>query len=175
MPFSLILDVTVAVLLVVTIGYAIVLNGKLSRLRNDRVELESLGETFSASVLRTEQGLRRLKQTAEDLQDNITKAESLREDLAYLIDRGGVAADLLVEQVRQSRGAPGGEKVEGAEKTAKRASSGGGFAVREDGGDAAWRKRDRDRDKASDKTDDTAREASSDAERELLKALRSVR
>lgn len=171
MPFSLILDVTVAVLLMVTIGYAIALNGKLSKLRNDRAELETLGETFSASILRTEQGLRRLKQTAEELQDNIAKAESLREDLAYLIDRGSVAADLLVEQVRQSRGAAGPEKTGDSRKTEEKTASGGNPTVHEDGGDVAWRKRD----KTGDKTDRAAGETGSDAERELLKALRSVR
>lgn len=171
MPFSLILDVTVAILLVITIGYAIVLNGKLSRLRNDRAELENLGETFSASVLRTEQGLRRLKKTAEDLQDNIAKAESLREDLAYLIDRGSTTADILVERVRQSRdGAP----LDGA--APRRGAQG---ASQEERG---VRKTADSRDKGDGKGDgsetqagDTPRAGASEAERELLEALRSVR
>ncbi len=38
-PFSLALDVLVAVLLVITIGYAMVLNRRLGRLRRDKSNL----------------------------------------------------------------------------------------------------------------------------------------
>ncbi len=40
MPYSLILDVLVAVLLAVTIGYAVVLNKRLGKLRGDKKDLE---------------------------------------------------------------------------------------------------------------------------------------
>ena len=42
MPYTLIVDIAVAVLLVVTIGYAITLNKRLNRLRRDKKDLETL-------------------------------------------------------------------------------------------------------------------------------------
>ena len=42
MPLSLMLDILIAVLLVVTIVYAIILNRRLGNLRRDREELEQL-------------------------------------------------------------------------------------------------------------------------------------
>ena len=42
MTYSLIVDLFVAILLVVTIGYAIVLNRRLGKLRGDKAELEKL-------------------------------------------------------------------------------------------------------------------------------------
>jgi len=41
-PLSLMLDILIAVLLVVTIVYAIILNRRLGNLRRDREELEQL-------------------------------------------------------------------------------------------------------------------------------------
>lgn len=103
MPYSLIVDVLVAVLLVVTIGYAIVLNQRLGRLRRDKAQLERLAAKFGESTARAEESILKLKKTAELLQERIDKAQALRDDLAFLIDRGGQAADSLEDLVRVTR------------------------------------------------------------------------
>lgn len=108
MPFSLALDVLVAVLLVITIGYAVVLNRRLGRLRRDKSDLEKLAATFVQATARAEESIGKLKNTADALKERIDNAQALRDDLAFLIDRGGSAADRLEETVRDARkeGAP---------------------------------------------------------------------
>ncbi|MGB0671704.1 MAG: DUF6468 domain-containing protein, partial [Rhodospirillales bacterium] len=103
MPFSLILDLFVAVLLVVTIGYAVVLNRKLSAIRRDRAELETVAANFAQATLRAEESIRKLKASADGLQGQVNKAESLREDLSFLVSRGGQAADRLEDTIRDAR------------------------------------------------------------------------
>ena len=93
MSYSLIIDVLVAVLLAVTIGYAIILNKRLGKLRADKKELEKLATKFGHSTHRAEESIDKLKHTADLLQDSMDKAQALRDDLAFLIDRGDRAAE----------------------------------------------------------------------------------
>lgn len=103
MTLSLGLDIAFAVLLVITIGYAIVLNRKLGNLRQHKEELERLAATFSQSTARADDSIQRLKKTTDEMQTGIEKAQGLRDDLAFLIDRGALAADRLEEGVRVAR------------------------------------------------------------------------
>lgn len=103
MTLSLGLDIAFAILLVITIGYAIVLNRKLGTLRQHKEELERLAVTFSQSTARADDSIQRLKKTTDELQNGINKAQGLRDDLAFLIDRGSLTADRLEEGVRGSR------------------------------------------------------------------------
>ena len=107
MPYSLIVDILVAVLLVVTIAYAMVLNKRLAKLRGDKAKLEKLAANFRDSTARAEESIHKLKHTADLLQARIDKAQALRDDLAFLIDRGGQAADSLEDLVRETREAVG--------------------------------------------------------------------
>ena len=117
MGFSLVLDILVAGLLVVTISYAVVLNRRLRTMRQDKAELEKLAASFGAATTRAEDSIGRLKSTADDLRERIDKAQALRDDLAFLIDRGGSTADRLEEAVRAARDkAPVAPKVKAAEK-----------------------------------------------------------
>ena len=100
---SLGLEVAFAVLLITSIGYAIVLNRKLGNLRQHKEELERLAMTFSQSTIRAEDGVKRLKSSTAQMQNSIVKAQSLRDDLALLIDRGSLTADRLEESVRDKR------------------------------------------------------------------------
>lgn len=113
MPYSLIIDLFVAVLLVITIGYAIVLNKRLGKLRRDKASLEKLAATFGDSTARAEESIETLKYAADMIQDRIDKAQALRDDLAFLIDRGGQAADNLEDLVRASRENPRAEPPTG--------------------------------------------------------------
>ena len=138
---SLILDVLVAILLVVTIGYAMALNKRLGVLRRDKAELEELAGSFVDATTRAEESISRLKHTADDLKERMEKAQSLHDDLAFLIDRGGGAADRLEEMIRAARRSA---QIEAAPSAADAVPEGEGTLPR------------------------------SDAERELLRAIRSA-
>ena len=103
MPFTLIIDIAVAVLLVVTIGYAITLNKRLNRLRKDKKDLEGLARTFGESTLRAEENLNQLRTVAQALDIQMERTQTLRDDIAFLADRGGSTADRLEELVREAR------------------------------------------------------------------------
>ncbi|MCG8508813.1 MAG: DUF6468 domain-containing protein [Rhodospirillales bacterium] len=103
MGFSLVLDILVAGLLVVTISYAVMLNRRLRTMRQDKSELEKLAVKFADATVRAEESTSRLRKTAEELRNGIDKAKSLREDLTFLIDRGASTCDRLEESVRLAR------------------------------------------------------------------------
>ena len=105
--YSLIVDLFLAVLLVVTIGYAIILNKRLGSLRRDKAQLEKLSVSFGDSTVRAEESIEKLMTTSEFLQDRLESAQSLRDDLVFLIERGGQAADKLEDLVRESRNMAG--------------------------------------------------------------------
>lgn len=160
MTYSLIVDLFVAILLVVTIGYAIVLNRRLGKLRGDKAELEKLAATFGESTVRAEESIEKLRNTADMLQDRMEKAEALRDDLAFLIDRGGQAADKLEDLVRATR-----DKVGiGPRSVSENANAD------VDKGDGQSRPLTARPDGPADTDVDGVK---SEAERELLKAIRS--
>jgi len=97
---AFILDIIVALLLVLTITYAVRLNQRLSQLRSDKNELLELAKTFADATARAETSINQLKVSSKALQDDLNKAEALRDDLAYLVDRGGRTADQMVASVR---------------------------------------------------------------------------
>ena len=103
MTISLFLDVVVAMLLVITISYAVILNRRLSQLRRHNAELESLAASFSKATVRAGESTVKLKGAADKLEASVSKAEALRDDLQFLIERGGTAADRLEAGVRASR------------------------------------------------------------------------
>lgn len=105
MTFALLLDLLIAVLLVITISYAVVLNRKLSLVRRDKASLERLANSFTQATGRAEESIGKLKQTAESLRERMEKAQALRDDLVFLVERGTGAADRLEELVRETRGA----------------------------------------------------------------------
>lgn len=104
MQISLVLDIIIAVLLMLTIAYAVRLNQRLSQLRSDKNELQKLARTFADATQRAEAGIQNLKISSEALQTQMKQAEVLKDDLAYLVDRGSRTADEMVETVRSPRG-----------------------------------------------------------------------
>lgn len=107
MPFSLILDILIAVLLVASIGYSVSLNRRLSALRQDRDELAKLTGQFAEATGKAEASIQKLKgstdEVASALNVEIAKAESMRDDLTFLVDRGATIADRLENGVRTAR------------------------------------------------------------------------
>jgi len=164
-PFSLILDMSVAVLLIVMIGYAVTLNKRLGSLRRDKVELQKLALSFGDATARAEESTVQLRATIDVLQERIKRAESLRDDLVFLNERGNGTADALEELVRTARDKVGVMP---------------GLAPRETAADeepVSSPKPPTATSRGALKADTAVRLAEdqmSDAERELLKALRSA-
>ena len=98
--FSLILDVVLAVLLVVMIWYSVMLNRRLTRFRGNREQMEKLAATFNDATTRATDSIGDLRIASDALQDQLAKAESLRDDLVFLVDRGTMAAARPISRTR---------------------------------------------------------------------------
>ena len=165
MPLSLVIDILVAVLLVVTIGYAVVLNNRLGSLRRDKGELERLVEGFADTTARAEAGIGDLRAMADVLQERLKRADSLRDDLVFLMERGNQAADRLEGVVRYARDQEADELTAEPQKKATSPS--------EKTMTAAPDHDPQRKPLSADPIDRPAPDEVSEAERELLKALRS--
>lgn len=83
LDWKIILDLLVSVLLVATIGYAVMLNQRLTQLRKNRDDLAKIIVSFNEATVRAESSIPKLRKAAEDagqsLQERVEKAQSLRE------------------------------------------------------------------------------------------------
>ena len=102
-------DLVVAVLLIATIGYAAVLNRRLTAVRNDRDKFEKVIRELAVSSQRAESAVAGLRLAADELGKRLDKkveeGRALSDDLAYMIERGGSVADKLEAQIRAGRDA----------------------------------------------------------------------
>jgi len=107
LSLPLIGDLTVAVLLLATIAYVAVLNRRLGHLRNDKAQLEQLIHGLNIAATSAQSGISELRQATDDvgkdLDKKVTVGQALRDDLNYLIDRGGGLADRLEGTIRARR------------------------------------------------------------------------
>ena len=107
MSMSLFGDAIVAVLLIATIAYAAMLNARLNVLRNDRAKLEELIQGLTVASQRAESGIAGLREAAEDvgrrLERKMEDGTRLRDDLTYMLERGGGIADRLEGTIRARR------------------------------------------------------------------------
>lgn len=103
MPWTIVLDALVAVLLIATIATSVVLNRRIASLRNDRAELEKLTQGLQMATDRADVGVSGLKVSAQTLQARLESARALADDLQFLIERGGKIADRLENDVRAAK------------------------------------------------------------------------
>ena len=100
-------DAIVAVLLIATIGYSVVLNRRLGSVRSDREKFEVLVRNLNTASQRAEAAVTNLRVTADELgrrlEKKVEEARALSDDLTYMIERGGNIADKLVNQIRAGR------------------------------------------------------------------------
>lgn len=100
-------DAVVALLLIATIGYSVVLNRRLGSVRSDREKFEVLVRNLNAASQRAEAAVTNLRATADDLtrrlEKKVEEARALSDDLTYMIERGGTIADRLASQIRAGR------------------------------------------------------------------------
>ncbi len=165
MPWALILDCLLAVLLLLMIGYAFVLNRRLSTLRTDREDLEAFITRFNEATNKANASLQGLRAAAESNAATIKaaadKAQALRDELAFLVERADGSADRLAKASGRPAGTadstPAEERSETTDAAREASKSGAKPAGR------------RKADTASEG------EAASEAERELMNALRRAR
>ncbi len=107
MNASLALDILIAGLLVVTIGYSGVLYRRLAHLRRSNSEMNRLVRKFSHSIERAQLGLLSLKSTGAELsstlQERTDAARLAGDDLGILTDAGNHLADRLDGLVSEGR------------------------------------------------------------------------
>ena len=107
------LQVTLLVLLGAAIPFAIRLERALREIRKDRAAMESSAQGLSDAAAAAESAILRLRATAElagrQVQERVTTAEPLRDDLRFLIERAEGLADRLESVVRAGRPLAGHE------------------------------------------------------------------
>jgi hypothetical protein len=124
------LELVLVVLLGATLVQAIRLERALGVLKRDRASLESLVAGFNTSTHQAESGIQRLHAAADgagrQIETQLSKSESLKDDLAFLTERGDRLADRLDTLVRavqplvQDRG---GDKAQTSVPTNKNPAS----------------------------------------------------
>jgi hypothetical protein len=108
---SILLDIAIAGLLAATIFYAVVLNRKLTELRNNKAEMEATVNRLVQTTEQAEHSLAELKaaagQTGEQLSRRVTEGRGLADDLGFLVDKASGLADRLERQIGQARSTAG--------------------------------------------------------------------
>lgn len=105
--YGLVFDAAICVLLVITIGYAMALNRKLTLLREAKRDMEKLFTDFAKATGEAEGGLQALREgsgvAAEGLAKNVSDACRLADEMAFLVKKGHEIADRLEVAVAASR------------------------------------------------------------------------
>lgn len=198
MDWKIFLDIVVSLLLAATIGYAVILNSRLTALRKNRDDLAKIIVAFNEATARAEASIPKLKRAAEEagggLQDRVEKAQSLRDDLAFMIERADTMANRLENAVRSARSevraqpAPAarvGSSGQGTsgQSTSGQSSSGQGTQAGASQGSNGAQLSGAQASRAAQQATVAAAAASaeadmderSEAERELLRALQAMR
>ena len=119
---SIIIDVVMVGLLAATIAYAIILNRQIIALRESRGEMAELIQGLNDAMARAETGVRTLKKaagdTGEDLQRTVNKAQTLRDELEFMIE----AADALANRLGNVGDRDGGRRDAGRDNGARPAA-----------------------------------------------------
>ena len=106
-PMEWMLELVLVAMLAVTLFHAVRLERALGVLKRDRATLESLVTGFNTSTRQAEQGVERLRAAADGAGRQIARqseaAMALKDDLAFLTERGEKLADRLDGLVRSAR------------------------------------------------------------------------
>jgi hypothetical protein len=125
---SFFLDVVLVGLLTATIIYAVILDRRLRTFRNAREEMQSLLAHFTAATIQAQSNMTSLRETSQttsvELKDQLERGKALRDDLAFLLDRGASLADRLEGGISAARAAakPGDSPRKPAVRLAEAAS-----------------------------------------------------
>ena len=180
MDWKIFLDLVVSILLIATIGYAVMLNQRLTQLRKNRDDLAKIIVSFNEATVRAESSIPKLRKAAEDagmsLQERVEKAQSLRDDLAFMIERADTMANRLENGVRSARTEvrPSPAAAKETARVSNGNSSNGNGSERNGGSERAQNSRAATVAAAAAASELDVDERS-EAERELLRALQSMR
>jgi hypothetical protein len=101
------LEIALIVLLAATMFHALRLEKALGVLKRDRAALEELVNGFNGSTQRAEQGIERLRAAADGARRQIARqieaATGLKDDLVFLAERGERLADRIDALIRAGR------------------------------------------------------------------------
>jgi Domain of unknown function (DUF6468) len=101
------LEIVLVMMLGATLFQATRLERALGVLKRDRASLESLVVGFNASTHQAESGIQQLRAAADgagrNIESQLSKSVSLKDDLAFLTERGDRLADRLDTLVRAAR------------------------------------------------------------------------
>jgi hypothetical protein len=118
-PLGMMVEGSVAFLLVVTIIYCMILNQRLKRLHNDRDSLRKMVQDLVQATDLANAAVKELKATARDadttLNGRLEEAERFGIELANQVSSGTALLDKLAKFAAAARAAPG-ESVGGTEK-----------------------------------------------------------
>lgn len=111
---GLIIEILLMLLLVVTVGYCLVLNRRLGRLRSAQDELRQIIHELGAATQTAEQAIRGLKITTEEadakLTEKLHRAQLLTRQLSGFTDLGAPGGDPVSE--RPARGEETSDKAQ---------------------------------------------------------------
>ncbi len=180
LDYKLILDTVIILLLVATIGYAVMLNRQLKVLRHNREELAKLISTFNEATLRAEAGVPKLRRATEEagqsLQEQLDKASVLQDDLAYMIERADAALKRMDRAVPRSSRVERSVTGDGATSGSNTSAMHTAFkASRSDTMVPAGMPRSLIEGLAAARIEAAADDGRSETERDLLRALQSIR
>ncbi len=173
-----ILEIALIAMLAATLFHALRLERALGVLKSDRAALEDLVTGFNTSTRQAEQGIERLRATADGAGRQIARqidvAQALRDDLVFLAERGERLADRLDSAVRTARSVAPDENAYRPEVPAHRAPMLELVKETMRGEAPAFGRPDREA-QADVPAEEPAARLRSQAERDLLKALRMAR
>jgi hypothetical protein len=116
LPFGIVVEGAVAVLLALTIGYCVVLNGRLKRLHADKDVLRQMVADLVGATNLANQAIKELKQTAVEtdlaLNSRLEEAERFGIELANHVNAGTVLMDRIVKITNAARQSPVIEQIE---------------------------------------------------------------
>ncbi|HCO54784.1 MAG TPA: hypothetical protein DIT93_07175 [Pelagibacterium sp.] len=126
MPLGLMIEIAVAALLATTIGYCIVLNGRIKNLQADRAALQQMIADLVQATTMANGAIKGLRETAveadERLNSRLNEAERFAIELANHVNAGQAVMDRIAK-ITQAARSPGdggdGSRAGSALKTLK--------------------------------------------------------
>ena len=104
--YGVFLDGLIVVLLLATIFYSVALSRRLGALRDNRKEMETAVRRFAEASMKADASIKGLKRTADEsgltVQKLVDRAQTLRDELAYLVE----AAEAVAERLEAQTGVP---------------------------------------------------------------------
>lgn len=173
---SFFLDAVLVGLLTATIIYAVILDRRLRTFRNAREEMQSLLAHFTAATIQAQSNMTALRETSQttsvELKDQLDRGKALRDDLAFLLDRGTSLADRLEGGISAARAAA--KPNEGPRKPAVRIAEAASRESAEPRAPAARQSELRAEDRPSERHGARVGQPV-DAARDFLRALKAAR